>query len=173
MGKLDGKTQKEKQQSFNAFLKPINQYKKILRLKTTGTFEKETSIPLKLITEKNWRCPKIQSHLDQFLQLLIHACRRLRKRGIILIKNSKISSFVVKTLLESNCKRCRNTARRQNLNVQPDRYTKKTHSNKQRSYIHQYKEVKEKLHSTSFLYVRTTFEHKVQDTYASKKNFKF
>ena len=46
---------------------------------------------------------------------------------------------------------------------------KKTQSNKQRSYIHQYKEVKEKLNPISFIYVWTTFEHQVQDMYDLKK----
>ena len=45
---------------------------------------------------------------------------------------------------------------------------KKTQSNKQRNNTHQYKETKEMIDPVSFIYVRTTFEHQVQDMYASQ-----
>ena len=48
---------------------------------------------------------------------------------------------------------------RENFRLQPDQQMKQTHSNKRRSYIHQYKEVKKKLHPIPLIYVSTTFEH--------------
>ena len=45
----------------------------------------------------------------------------------------------------------------------------KTGFKKLRKYIHQNKEVKEKQYPLSFIYVKTTFEHQVQDMYASQK----
>ena len=46
---------------------------------------------------------------------------------------------------------------------------KKTQFCKQRNYSHKYKEVKEKRHPNSFIYVSTIFEHQVEDMYAYKK----
>ena len=40
---------------------------------------------------------------------------------------------------------------------------KKSQPNKQRSYIHQYKEVKEKLYPVSFTFVWTIIEPQVKD----------
>ena len=51
-----------------------------------------------------------------------------------------------------------NTAKRENLYIQPDRHTKKTQFNERRSYIHHC------IVSPLFIYVWTTFEHQVRDT---------
>ena len=81
----------------------------------------------------------------------------------------KINPFVVKSLLESNCKCFRQSAIREKLNLKPETQLKKTHSNNECNYTHQYKEVKEKLYEVSFIYVWTIFEHQVNDMYASEK----
>ena len=60
-------------------------------------------------------------------------------------KNPKINPFVVKSLLESNCKRFRQNAIRENFNLKPETQLKKTHSHNGGNYTHQYNEVKEKL----------------------------
>ena len=83
-------------------------------------------------------------------------------------KNPKINSFVVKLLLESNCKRFRQSAIRENFNLKPETQLKKTHSNNGGNYPHQNNEVKEELYPVSFIYVRTIFEHQLKDMYASQ-----
>ena len=45
---------------------------------------------------------------------------------------------------------------------------KKTRSKELRNNVHQYKEIKEKLYSISFIHVGTTIEHQLQDMYASR-----
>ena len=68
------------------------------------------------------------------------------KEAIFQQKNRKIIPFVVKSLLESNCKRFRKSAIRENFNLKPEtQLKKKTHSNNGSNYTHQYTEVKEKL----------------------------
>ena len=75
---------------------------------------------------------------------------------------------MVKSLLESNCKRFRKRAIRENFNLKPETQLKKTHSNNGGNYTHQYKEVKEKLEPVSFDYLWTIFEHQVNDINASQ-----
>ena len=60
-------------------------------------------------------------------------------------KNPKINPLVVKLLLESNCKRFRQSAIRENFYLKPETQLKKTHSNNGGNYTNQYNEVKEKL----------------------------
>ena len=60
-------------------------------------------------------------------------------------ENPKINPFVVKSLLESNCKRFRQSAIRENFNLKTETQLKKTLSNNGGVYTHQYNEVKEKL----------------------------
>ena len=57
-------------------------------------------------------------------------------------KNPKINPFVVKSLLESNCKRFRQSAIRENFNVKPETQLQKTHSNNGDNYTNQYNQVK-------------------------------
>ena len=61
--------------------------------------------------------------------------------------------MVVKQLLESICKRSRNTSIREKLNLQPDLQMKKTQSDEQRSYIYQQEELKEKLYPIYFIFI--------------------
>ena len=60
-------------------------------------------------------------------------------------KNSKNNVVVVKSVLDCNCKRFRDTAMRENFNLKIETYMKKTHSNIQGNYTHEYNEVKDKL----------------------------
>ena len=76
---------------------------------------------------------------------------------------------MIKSVLESNCKRFRKSAKRENFNQKPEAQKKETHSNNRANYTHQYNEVNEKLKPVSFIYVWTIFEHQVKDLYASQK----
>ena len=76
---------------------------------------------------------------------------------------------MLKSLLESNCKRFRQSAIRENFNLKSETQLNETHSNNGGNYNHQYIEVKEKLYQVSFIYVWTIFEHQVNDMYASQK----
>ena len=60
-------------------------------------------------------------------------------------KNPKINPFVVKSLLESNCKRFRQSAIRENFNLKPETQLQKTHSNNGDNYTNRYNQVKDKL----------------------------
>ena len=79
---------------------------------------------------------------------------------------------MIKSVLESNCKRFRKSAKRENFNQKPEAQKKETHSNKWANYTQQHNETKEKLKPFSFVYVGTIFEHQVEDVNASQK-FKF
>ena len=87
------------------------------------------------------------------------------------MKNFKINLFVIKSVLESICKRFRKSEKRENFNQKPEAQQKKTHSIISANYTHQYKETKEKLKPVSFIYVGTNFEHQVKDIYMHLKNF--
>ena len=91
------------------------------------------------------------------------------KRGIRRPKKTRINPFVAKSLLESNCKRFRQSAIRENFNLKPETQLQRTHSNNGDNYTNQNNEVKEKLYPVSFIYVSTIFEHQVNDMYASQK----
>ena len=60
-------------------------------------------------------------------------------------ENPKINPSVVKSLLESNCKRFRKSAIREKLNLKPETQLQNSHPNNGGNYTHQYNEVKEKL----------------------------
>ena len=60
-------------------------------------------------------------------------------------KNPKMNPFVVKSLLEPNCKRFRRSAIRENFNLKPETQLEKTHSNNGGNYTDHYNEVKETL----------------------------
>ena len=57
----------------------------------------------------------------------------------------QINRFVIKSILESNCKGFRKSAIRENFNLKPKIQIRKTHSNDWGNYIHQYNEEKKKL----------------------------
>ena len=60
---------------------------------------------------------------------------------------------MVKSLLESNCKRFRQSAIRKNFNLKHETQLKKTQPNNGDNYTHQYNEVKEEMQPVSFIYV--------------------
>ena len=60
-------------------------------------------------------------------------------------KEPQTNPCVVKSILESKCKRFRKSAIRENLNLKPETQLKKTHSNNGGNYIHQNNEKKQKL----------------------------
>ena len=60
-------------------------------------------------------------------------------------KEPQTNPFVVKSILESKCKRFRKSAIRENLNLKPETQLKKTHSNNGGNYIHENNEKKPKL----------------------------
>ena len=58
--------------------------------------------------------------IEQFIQSLVHAGFRLTKRGIFLQKISEKNPVVVKSVLDSRCKRFCDTAIRKNFNLKPE-----------------------------------------------------
>ena len=97
---------------------------------------------------------------------------KLTERGKVQQKKCKIDRFVVKSLVKSICKRFRNTENREKLNLKLDPQIEETLCNKRRNYIHQYKEVKEKLYPIFFF---MSEQHLSIRSKISKhlKNFKF
>ena len=80
------------------------------------------------------------------MQCSVNADVKSTKRGIFQLKTLKKNAVVIKSTLDSNCNSSRDTAIRENFNVKPETQMKKTHSNNNRgNYIHQYKEVKDKM----------------------------
>ena len=75
-----------------------------------------------------------------------------RRKKPFLNKNPKINPFVVKSLLESNCKRFRQTAIRENFDLKPKTQLKKTFSTNGGNYTHQYDWSKREA-ATSFLHL--------------------
>ena len=67
------------------------------------------------------------------------------EKSHFLTKNPKINPLVVKSLLESNCKRFLQSATRENFILKHETQLKKPNSNNGGNNTHQYKEVKEKL----------------------------
>ena len=67
------------------------------------------------------------------------------ERNFFPTKKPKINPFVVKSLLESNCIRLRQSAIRKNFNLKPETQLKKILSKNGGNYTNQYNEVKEKL----------------------------
>ena len=79
--------------------------------------------------------------IEQFLQISDTDMKSTKKA----IFQQKINPFLVKSLFESNCKRFRKSAIRENFNLKPETQLKKTHSNNGGNYTHQYNEVQENL----------------------------
>ena len=75
------------------------------------------------------------------------------EKSHIATKNFKINLFIIKSVLESNCKRFRKRAKRENFNQKPEAQQKKTPFNNWANYTHQHNEMKEKLKPFSFIYV--------------------
>ena len=120
-------------------------------IKKDKYFKEQTRIPLK-VNIKKLMSSKKKKTIEQILQVSVPTDMKSTKKAIFQ-KNPKINPFVVKSLLESNCKRFRQSAIRENFNLKLETQLKKTHSNNGGDYTHQYNEVKEKLYQVSFIYV--------------------
>ena len=79
------------------------------------------------------------------MQILVHTDIRSTKEALFQQKTPKVNPFVVKSLLEINCKRFRQRAIRENFNLKPETQLKKTHSNNGGNHTNQYNDAKEKL----------------------------
>ena len=53
------------------------------------------------------------------MQILVHTDMKSTKEAIFQQKNTEINPFVVKSLMESNCKRFGESAIRENFNLKP------------------------------------------------------
>ena len=72
------------------------------------------------------------------MEISVHANVKSTKRGIFQQKTSKITNpVVVNTVLNSICKRFRDTAIRENFNPKLATQIKKTHPNNGGTYTHQ------------------------------------
>ena len=101
----------------------MNRYYKIRWIKGTSIFKEQTRIPLKLNIKKI-SCRQKRITIEQFLQISVHTDMKSTKEAIFQ-KNPKINPFVVKSLLESNWKRFRQSAIRENFNLKPKTQLKK------------------------------------------------
>ena len=140
----------------------------MLWLKSTVTFKEQTRTPLKLTIKKIW-CRQKRNTFCTIPADFNTRRYEVDKTRHISTKNSKIKTFVVNSVVESNSKRFRNTALRENFDPTPDPQMKQNQCNNRRNLLYKYKEIKEKLYQNSFVYVWTTFERQVQDIYASQK----
>ena len=78
------------------------------------------------------------------MQILVHTDMKSTKEAIFQQKTPKlIHSW--SNHMESNCKRFRKSAIRENFNLKPETQLKKTHSKNGGNYTQQYNEVKDKL----------------------------
>ena len=109
-----------------------------------------------------------EKHKGAMLEVLVHTYMLAAKKATLQQKNCKINLFGITTVLKHNCKRFSKRAIREKSNQNLTHKLKKskyltiqlktpTHSRKIEAY------------PTFFIYVRTTFEHQVQDLYAFTK----
>ena len=70
---------------------------------------------------------------------------KVNKGSHFATKNHKVNPFVVKSLLESNRKRFRQSAIREHFNLKPETQLKKTHPKNGDNYTNQYNQIKKKL----------------------------
>ena len=83
--------------------------------------------------------------VEQLLQILVQTDMKSTKEAIFQQKNPKIKSFVVKSLLESNCKRFRQSALREKFNLKAETQLKKTPFDNGANSTNHHNEIKEKL----------------------------
>ena len=106
--------------------------------KRTVALKEQSRIPLKLTIEKISYCQKTVT-FEQLLKISVHAESKSTERGKFQPQNCSIDCFVVKSLLESICKRFPNAEK--NINMKLDPQMKKTQSNKQCNYFRQNKKL--------------------------------
>ena len=100
--------------------------------KSTGSFEEETRAPRK--NQKKLMSSKNKQNRRAFT--FSSPCTYdVDQTGHFLTKKEKIETFVVKSPLETNCKRFGNIAKRKKFNLEPDRQMETTQSNERRSYV--------------------------------------
>ena len=90
--------------------------------------------------------------IEQFLQILGHIDIKSTKEAIFQQKAHN-QRFVVKSLLEPNCKLLPKSAIRENFNLKPETQMKISQSKNRSSINHQYKEIKENLSHFLHLYL--------------------
>ena len=78
------------------------------------------------------------------MQVSFHTKMKSSKEAIFQ-EEPQTNPFVVKSILESKCKRFRKSAIRENFNLEPGTQLKITHSYNESNYTHQNNEVKENL----------------------------
>ena len=76
---------------------------------------------------------------------------------------------MVKSFSETNCKRFRRSALRENFILKRETQLKRIHYNNGGNYTQQYNGVNEKLSPVSFIYVWTILQHQVNDMNVSQK----
>ena len=111
--------------------------------KNKKIFKEPARIPLNLNIEKD-DVVKTEKQLSiscrfQSIQILGHWKKPFPT------KKPKVIPFVTKSILESNCKRLRQSAIRENFNLKPETQLKKTHSQNGGNHSNEYSQVKEKL----------------------------
>ena len=89
-----------------------------------GKIIEQTRTPLKLVVEKIW-CRQKKNALELFMHISVFADMKSTKKTRFQQNSSKLFPFVVKSLFESNCKRFRKNAIRENFNLKPVTETKK------------------------------------------------
>ena len=102
------------------------------------------------------------------MQISLHADMVLTKRSIIW-QRTPTKPVVIKSLLETNCKRFRQSAAWENLNLKPETQLERNDSNNGSNYTLPANEVKEKLQPVSCIYLWTIFDHQLNDMSASQK----
>ena len=147
-------------------LKLIIRYYKILWLKSTGTFEEQTKKHLKL--------SKTLDVVRRKANLSISCNFQSKKVSIYQKKsnsNSKNNPFVVKSLLQTNCKLFHKSTIRKKFNLKPEIEMKKFTPTNDATFFTDTAEMKRScILKKNFIYVLTTFEHQIPEKYASRKS---
>ena len=127
--------------------------------KKYGTFEEQTLIPLKLSIKKTshrWK----ETQMTEFSPWNLMWTRTTPTRTL------HFNPFVVKSVLESNCKIFRKNGTQQNFNLKPDPQIEKMIFHSVMQLYSAKQSTKTEVFTTSFIYV-WTFENQTQVLYAS------
>ena len=99
--KKSRKTHNYTKKCYIALIELINRYQKNRYLKSTSKLKEHTKTHLKWIIEKTW-CPRRWNKGEHFLLISVHADMATTKRSTNEQKISRLSPFVVNSLLEQN-----------------------------------------------------------------------
>ena len=130
----DAKTLEIKVACIDRVHKPILDY---LMPKKYGTIQEQTTLRLKLFTEKTPYGQK-RNAVEQFLPISVHSDKTTTKRSTFQQKNSKFNHFAAKSLLEPNCKRFSKSAIRENFSRKVNSQMIKTHASYPCHYFYQH-----------------------------------